>query len=49
MVASLRHITGTGDIHSLSGSYGMVVEIQTYSLGQLYDVLDAIRQVHAVA
>ncbi|WP_419911520.1 Lrp/AsnC family transcriptional regulator [Hoeflea sp.] len=48
-VAALRKITGTGDIHSLSGSFDMIVEIRTHSLRKLDEILDDIRRVPDVA
>ncbi|MEX3009817.1 Lrp/AsnC family transcriptional regulator [Hoeflea sp. TYP-13] len=48
-VAALRKIKGTGDIHSLSGSFDMIVEIRTYSLKKLDEILDDIRRVPDVA
>lgn len=48
-VAALRKIAGTGDVHSLSGSYDMIVEIRTHSLKRLDEILDDIRRVPDVA
>ncbi|WP_136656583.1 Lrp/AsnC family transcriptional regulator [Nitratireductor sp. XY-223] len=48
-VAALRKIDGTGDIHSLSGSFDMIVEISTHSLKKLDEILDDIRRVPDVA
>ena len=48
-VAALRKIAGTGDIHSLSGSFDMIVEIRTHSLKKLDEILDDIRRVPDVA
>lgn len=48
-IAALRKIDGTGDIHSLSGSYDMIVEIRTHSLKKLDEILDDIRRVPDVA
>ena len=47
--AALRKIEGTGDIHSLSGSFDMIVEICTHSLKKLDEILDDIRRVPDVA
>ena len=47
--AALRKIEGTGDIHSLSGSFDMIVEIRTHSLKKLDEILDDIRRVPDVA
>lgn len=48
-VARLKRIDGTGDIHSLSGSFDMIVEIRTHSLKKLDEILDDIRRVPDVA
>lgn len=48
-ITALRKIRGTGDIHSLSGSFDMIVEINTHSLRSLDEILDDIRRVDAVA
>ncbi len=48
-VAALRRIQGTGDVHSLSGSFDMIVEIRTHSLKKLDEILDDIRRVPDVA
>jgi DNA-binding Lrp family transcriptional regulator len=48
-VAALRRIAGTGAIHSLSGSFDMIVEIRTHSLKKLDTILDDIRRVPDVA
>ncbi|MCY6381282.1 Lrp/AsnC family transcriptional regulator [Hoeflea prorocentri] len=47
--AKLKRIEGTGDIHSLSGSFDMIVEIRTHSLKKLDEILDDIRRVPDVA
>ncbi|MDA4844543.1 Lrp/AsnC family transcriptional regulator [Hoeflea poritis] len=47
--AALRKIEGTGDIHSLSGSFDLIVEIRTHSLKKLDEILDDIRRVPDVA
>ncbi len=48
-ISALRKIRGTGDIHSLSGSFDMIVEINTHSLRSLDEILDDIRRVDDVA